>query len=202
MKSALIGGFISVLLFSACAEKTLPPAEYMSWVKDEAHGLCVRKQVDRHLFTLQYKPCAYEALLHSREKDLDQKKLNELMEPLKEIQYFTLTIESDDHKDPAGSTATDEADYQQRLNYLMFEMQPDFALIDGDDTLACAFYHYERNYNLAPENHILLGFESKAGEEAKNKTLLYDDHLLGIGLVQITIEATEIKEIPKLKLRN
>lgn len=189
------------ILFSACIHRELGPAEYMSWVKNGGNGLRVTKEVGKHTFVLQYKPCEYEALLHAKSTAITQQELTAAVKPLKQMQYFTFCIQSSDKKDPAGSVAIDEADYNQRLNYLMFDMQQDFSLIDGADTLPCVFYHYERNYNLSADNNILLGFEMPARDKSlHDKTVIYDDHLLDSGPVLLTVKAKNIESIPSLKL--
>ncbi len=201
MKRLLLIMPIIPLIFAGCARQELGPQAYAEWVKNAENGLRVSKQVGENEFTLQYKPAAYEVLLHDH-APASQAALDEAVKPLEELQYFTLCIRTAERKDPAEASALDEADRNNRLNYLMFDMQADFALVDGKDTLPCVFYHYERNYNLSPENNILLGFEQLPGkaEQAADKTLIYTDQLLGSGPVQITIKAEDIQRIPRLKI--
>jgi hypothetical protein len=188
-------------IFYGCVQQQLRPKEYMTWVKNENNGLRVTKQIDDNTFVLQYKPCEFEALLHTMNENITHRQLDSTMKPLQSLQYFTFCIKRLDKKDPAAAAGTDEADYNNRLNYLMFEMQADFKLIDGKDTLPCAFYHYERNYDLSPENNMLLGFElPKEQNVISDKTIIYSDQLLGTGTIQLTIKAEDIKRIPTLNL--
>lgn len=201
-RSRLILILLVVIAFGACTRHNLEPRDYMAWVKDESNGLHVSKQVGQHTFELQYKPYAFEALLHQHGAAVTKAELNKAIESLGGLQYFTLTIRSEDKKDPAGSVSTDEADYNQRLNYLMFDMQQDFSLIDGSDTLPCVFYHYERNFNLSPENNILLGFGLPKKNITNDKTLFYNDQLLNTGPVLLTVKAADIAAVPSLKFPN
>jgi hypothetical protein len=186
-----------------CSVQHVSPREYMKWVKDEENGLRVSKEIGDYKFTLQYKPCEFEALLHLGDKPLAKKQLDSAVASIKDIQFFTLCINSPGKNDPAKDISIDEADYNQRLNYLMFEMQKDFFLVDGKDTLSCLFYHYERNFNVSPENNILLGFERDTLEkEPADKTLIYDDKILETGPVMLTIRSNNIKAVPVLNLNN
>lgn len=198
--------YIAILFFillSGCAVHELAPADYMQWVKDEENGLHVSKRMGDHIFSLQYKPSEFEALLHMKNNEVSRLRLNQATASMNELQYYTFCISSPGKKDPAASAAVDDADYNQRLNYLMFDMQNDFMLIDGKDTLTCAFYHYERNFNVSPDNNILLGFEQvNTSNQIQDKTILYDDHLLETGAVLLTIKAEDLKSVPTLKLNN
>ncbi|CAN5905164.1 hypothetical protein BH11BAC7_BH11BAC7_32950 [soil metagenome] len=193
--------FMLFCFLSGCIQKELTPAQYMTWVKSEEHGLRIGKQIGNCSFTLQYKPCEYEALLHHKNEIKNELDLNKLTAPLKNLQYFTLTIKNADGKEIMEEGSFEMVEYGSKLNYMISDMQMDFSLIDGNDTVSCAFYHYERNFGVSPENNILLGFEIPATDKnrANDKTLIYEDKLLGNGIVMLTIKSEDIKQVPRLK---
>ncbi len=192
---------IGALIFAGCAKQTLAPSEYVDWIRDESNGLRVEKEIAGQLFTLQYKPAEYEVLMQSKDHAATREKLNEYKATSDELQFYTLTIVTSDHKEIAQSGGADENVFEQRVMYMMSEMQLDFQLVDGYDTLPCVFFHAERNFNMSPENNILLGFEkSKNKNTISNKTLIYTDRLLDCGPVQLTIKADDLENIPELLL--
>jgi hypothetical protein len=183
--------------------KEMVPSEYVKWVTDTENGLRVSKNIGDCSYVLQYKPSEYEVLLHNQDVALNKRTMDSLKETVKGLQYFMLTISNKDGKEVAGENSIDQAEYNAKLDYMIADMQMDFSLIDGHDTLPCAFYHYERNFKLSPVNNILLGFEKGASaNNLNNKTLIYNDRLLGNGMVLLTIKAENIQKIPLLKFTN
>lgn len=199
----LLSCLVVMIMLSSCGKEVLLPEAYMAWVKSEDNGLRVKKEIGGHIFELQYKPTAYEILLHQKPEEVTQHNFEEGQIHTEGLQYFMLTIIANDKMELPASQRADETQFGERVNYMMSEMQYDFALIDGSDTLPCVFYHFERNFNLSPENNILLGFEknTKAGELICDKTLYYTDHLLDCGPVLIKIKAEDIENIPELKFQ-
>jgi hypothetical protein len=202
MKTVFIA-MMAALVFTGCVKKVLAPREFISWVRDAENGLRVEKEIADHLFALQYKPAEYEVLMQARDEDISTSDFNAMKNEIDELQYFTLSVIAADKKELALSGTADEKAYAERANYMMAEMQEDFALLEGGDTLPCVFFHSERNFNLSPENHILLGFEkakTNGTQSAKDKTLIYYDRLLDCGLVLLTIKAEDLQNLPELKL--
>jgi hypothetical protein len=195
--------FLIAVIVVSCSVQNMGPREYMQWVKSEQNGLRISKEISDYKFTLQYKPVEFEALLHLGDKPVAKPQFDSLTATIKDVQFFTFCINTPDKKDPARAISLNEADYNQRLNYLMFEMQNDFYLVDGKDTLPCLFYHYERNFDVSPDNNILLGFERDTlQKEIGDKTLIYDDKILETGPVILTVKSQDIKSVPTLKLNN
>jgi hypothetical protein len=174
MRTFVTISFLLTSFFYGCIPEQLSPKEYMSWVKNDEHGLCVTKQVGNCNFTLQYKPCEYEALLHQKNESVSKPELDKAIASINNLQYFMLTIKNSDGKEIMEEGSSDQVEYGSKLNYMISDMQLDFSLIDGRDTLPCAFYHYERNFGISPENNILLGFEIPKSKENKvnDKTII------------------------------
>lgn len=190
---------IGVLLV-ACTTNELVPMAYRSWIEDEANGLKVRKEISDFKFTFFYKPLEYIAVVES--PDMTREGLQQRVKELDGYQYYTLKIETQKYDELLKAGADSEREYYQHLEYFVSMMQDDLVLIDGNDTLPCVLYHFEQNYHLAPFNNILLAFEKKDQEalQAGDKTLLYDDFILGTGTVKMTIKGSAIDNVPKLKL--
>lgn len=187
-----------LLHFSFRGKRTLSPQEYALYIENPDNGLCVKKQIDKFEFTLQYKPVEYIALIETKDVHITTATLNQKKEELGKMQYFTLKVKANNADEFLKSGIATEEEYFQRLEYFMSMAQDDISLIDGKDTLACALYHYERNYGIAPVNNIVLAFPSSI-QTNTTKTFVYDDKVLGTGKLQIEINSTHINKIPQLK---
>jgi len=189
-------------LLSSCGKEQLAPRQYVNWVRDEANGLQVAKQLGDHRFTLLYKPYEYIALMQDKNEQINSSQMNAKIAPLKGLQYYTLTITTANGEELMRENNNAESDYYNKLDYLVSYMQNDISLIDGKDTLSCALYHFERNYNIGPDNNILLGFEIPENDDSSvsDKTLVVNDQLFGAGKVMITISGQAISKIPQLQL--
>lgn len=192
---------IGALAFVSCVKQTLAPSDYVDWVRDESNGLKVEKEIAGQSFTLQYKPAAYEVLMQDKDHSISKQNLSEYESNSGGLQFFTLTIITADKQEIPASGGADENMFGERVTYMMSEMQYDFQLVDGNDTLPCVFFHCERNFSISPENNILLGFEKSADAKSINdKTLIYTDRILDCGPVKLTIKADDLENIPELLL--
>jgi hypothetical protein len=186
------------------APSTLPVNDYMNWVEDKNNGLLIEKNIGAITFSALYKPYSYLAVLELRKDSINEKKLKEKEKEYEGLQYFTFKIAANDQQQELlRVNAGSESDYYSRLEYFSFEMQHDFKLIEGRDTLDCALYHFERVYGLAPYATVVLGFPFAKGGQQKtyqNKTISYTDKIFGAGKVNMTFKGEKLNKIPELKV--
>ena len=197
-----IGCLLSILLLASCGKDVLAPKEYANYIRNEKNGLQVSKTIDGFEFSLLYKPVEYIALMQDKDENISKSVLDEKTKPMQGMQYYTFTIKTESGQELMREGISAENEYYERLDYIVSYMQNDISLIDGKDTLPCALFHYERNYNIAPQNNFVLGFEIPKAEEntVTDKTLVFNDQILGIGKLMLTINSNAIKNIPQLKL--
>jgi hypothetical protein len=200
----------SLLLVPACTHKSLSPAAYAAWVENADNGLCTEQTAGNFTFSLQYKPLEYVALLNKRSYTIDKATLNNELSEIKDMQYYTLRINSKDGKTEmlrTGLSATDE--YYRRIEYFSFHLKNDLYLVDGTDSLPCTLFHFERSYDLSPNNSFVLAFPLSENEIAHQKqgkkytaekTLVYNDRLLNTGIVKLAIKKRALEHIPDIKL--
>jgi hypothetical protein len=171
--------------------------------------LSAEKEIDRFTFTATYLPWEYIVAREQKgklNKELLDKKVNEI----NDLQYYTFKIEDNQDNSEllmAGISSKDE--YYERIQYFSFSMQQDLKLIDGEDTLACVLFHFERNYGLSSEATFSLGFPlTKIEQEEKNsnkdvmntsKVLIYDDKALGVGKIYVKIDQKNLNKLPEIK---
>jgi hypothetical protein len=115
------------------------------------------------------------------------------------MEYFDLYIRSD-KGDFIKKQSSSEEDFYNRLYYYSFSFADDIKLIQGNDTLACNLFHFERDYDLGKEKRFLLGFESKEKSDNKNDKILYiDSKALGLAIIKIQIKKGDLENIPEVK---
>lgn len=194
--------FISVLgiiIFSCGNSGEIGVSEYMGWINNAENGLKVVKELKEFKFELFYKPIEYIAINEQRKFDIDTSLYTERLTELKDLQYYTLKIESLSGSEMMRTGIDSEDEYYQRLQYFNDIAQYDMALIDGNDTLSCVLFHFERNYGVAPYNNIVLGFPRKDGAPS-SKTFRFSERVLGVGIVNLKISDKDINNIPELIL--
>lgn len=188
------------LLLGSCGKAQLAPADYVAWVNDASNGLYKEKQVQPLTVSAVYKPIPYVIANEKRSNQIDPTEYQQRKEELAGMQYVTLKLGIiGEQKDITNYEVQTDADLQERLSYLSFAMQKDIQLIDGQDTLACALYHFERSYDLTPQRTFVLGFEKKS-TLATDKTLVLNLPYFNTGPIKLAFKANDLQAIPELKL--
>lgn len=203
MRATLINIILLLVLFffGSCVKHALTPVEYMQYIENEKNGLRVKKTVSEFEFVLQYKPIEYVMLMETKDPNTNTVTAGKYKNELTGFQYYTLKIRSTANNELLAAGISDEREYYQRLEYFMSAMQDDISLVEGKDTLPCTLFHYERVYGVGPYTTFVLGFPDDPKGEIKDKQFIYDDHVLGTGRIEEIINATNIKAIPKLLLK-
>ena len=189
--------FILLVLFTSCFKTDLSPEKFIIWVEDEDNGLSLTKEFNDVNFQILYKPINYivakELINGGLKKDQIQKRIIELGD----MNYFTLRIKSNNSNEVLSANINEEAEYNQRLEYFMGDMQNDINLIEGTDTIPCALHHFERSYSLAPYNSFVIGFSKTKNTDA-DKVFVFEDRVLGTGKVMFKIKKNDINNIPNV----
>lgn len=209
----LIAAVISSVPFKGCGEfKSLKPVQYVKWVEDIDNGLKVEKLIGDYMFAVQYKPLEYCVLKAERNLNISEQEMNAKMKEIEGLQYFTFQISTKNGSGEllrSGINDKDEkAELEKRIDYFSSKMQNDIKLIDGQDTLHCVLFHFERTYNLTPYSNFNLGFEYGSEEKSsgttrapltyKSKRLVYNDHAFNAGAVELMIKEENLNKIPNL----
>jgi len=206
LKNILIYLILLTLTLFSCTPDELEPMEYVRWVENENNGLKVSRQIGEFIFTVQYKPLEYKILQKLKDPGITYDRLEEEKKEIEDMQYFTFTVKvKDSNISPLKYNLENDNDYYGRLEYFSFHIQNDFRLIDGKDTLNCLLHHFERTYELTPENTFVLAFrapQNKSPDEIffEDKTFIYEDKILNTGKVNLIIKAENLNQIPNIKI--
>lgn len=189
----------SIVILSCGQDSRLSIPDYVGWINNSENGLKSVKELNDYRFELFYKPVEYIAINEQRTFGIDPVLYSKRLKELDGLQYYTLRIESLIGKEMMRTGIHSEHEYSMRLQYFSDLAQYDMKLVDGNDTLTCALFHFERNYGVAPYNNIVLGFQKIKGS-VNSKTLTFNERVLGIGKVNLKIEDKDINNIPQLIL--
>lgn len=187
------------ILLAGCGQKSVSPRDFLAYVDDPSNHLIVKEEIGSFVISAQYRPAAYETIKAagadnkaSLEKELQQED---------SVQYIVLRLEAKDgHSDVLGMGIFSQDEYEQRIQYLSAAVPMDLVLIDGPDTLSCIAHHWERSYHITHFNNILLAFDNKHPGLKNNKTLVFNDHVFGLGKVQLQFKQHDISSIPTITL--
>jgi len=205
-------GLVSAVVMTqtSCTKSQLAPRSYMSWIENESNGLKTTRVSGDFKFSLQYKPLEYVVMLNERNTNMDKATMEKEMEEIKDMQYYTLKINSNDEKAEMLRTNLSETnEYYRRIEYFSFHLKNDVYLIDGTDSLPCGLFHFERGYGISPDNNFLLAFplskkEIELRKQGKKyfeeKTLIYKDRFLNTGTVRLEIKKNALENIPAVRI--
>ena len=182
--------------------------EMINWVEDEGNGLRITQSQGEIDLTLQFQPIDYMIVKKLKRQQLDEKSISEERKLVEGYQYYLLTFSCDTYAgDFLKAYSKNQQAYNDNIYHLSYGIQNDFVLVDGQDTLPCAFHHFERTYNLSPDKQLILSFkdnsyvpgETPAYSSMNDKTIIYDDQLFNLGTVSMKIEKENLKKLPELK---
>lgn len=197
-----------LVITSACntVPESLPVTEYIKWVENPKNQLKKEKTIGDYAYKVFYKPAEYIALREAVNKG-DQNNtqaINKRIQDITGFYQFNFDIVSADGKTSAlKQNTTNEQEFGARINYFVSHAQQDFKLVQGTDTLACISYHFERTYDITPNNTILLGFEIPKNENEDKREdiqLIFKNRLFNSGDIKFQFSEKTLNNIPRLNL--
>lgn len=194
--------YFSILIMAAlpggCRQNVLPANDYMQWIRNKDNGLHTDKSMGKYAFDLQYKTPEYLALQNEGTDQLTEKRMAEARSRFEDLEQYTFRISTKDKSD----VLEQDEDNGRRLEYFVTYAQNDLALIRGNDTLPCIEYSYERTYGLSPEVTLVVGFKRSNTTDEPDRTFVFNDQVLGVGPVKLTIDKTSFTQLPALRYEN
>lgn len=179
-------------------EEYLDSENLIAWVEDASNGLIVEKEINEYRFSTIYKPLDYIVAKDLNKNEITKEELATNKAEIEDLQYFTFRIGLKANEgDLLKHNLREANEYYARVEHFSFAMQNDIVLFQGQDTLKCVLYHFERTYGATPFLNFNLAFEKTLNNG--DKTLIIDDQVLGIGRVKLTIPKEKIIKAPKLK---
>lgn len=188
---------VFVPFFFIGCKKSLKGNEYTGFIKEEKNGLKKTVSIDGWEYTFQYRPYDY-ILLQEHDERGAKKRKNEL----KGTACFTIKIKrADNSVSPLRYNLETRDEYDRRLNYFLNAAAKDIRLLyNGTDTLYPVAYEFENNYNLTPEETMLLGFTLPNKDELpkEDMQLSFNDQVFKNGIIKVKIKKEDLNNIPNL----
>ncbi len=190
------------VLLSSCGRHKLEAKEYIKWV-DESEILSSTKVIGNIEFTMRYIPAEYMLLKEiAAGKNVSKEVFNQKLKEQSKLIYINLQVKDlDSHSEAIRSGVRSMEDLSQKINHMSFNAQKDFELIQCDSLKKCVLYHFERSYDLASHNKIVMAFENNGHCESDIK-LKYDDQVFDTGIINLVITKEQLAEVPALDLVN
>ena len=200
LKQLLFALLIGVLAVG-CTTTRLAPIEFVKFTESPTNGLRVEGQTDNLTYTLQYRPLPYVAVMEHKQPQIPETLVDKRVKELTGMHYFLLRMQSNtNNADVLNFQSASLEDYQNRVSYFSFDFRNDLQLVDGQDTLSCKLYHFERRYGVTPYVEFMLGFPAadSAITAHQDKTLLIKNRVFGHRPLPITIQKDAINRVPQL----
>jgi hypothetical protein len=176
--------WVVVLLITGCNHKT---AERLYWdyVNNPDNKIFQRIKVGDVYASIKWLPKQYRQMIYGRfDADTDNSGDDGLY-------YFNAKLEKKSGEKPT----------KEKLLYLDFDIQKNFVLLAGTDSIAPAICQKIEN-GIAGSYEYMLAFEKppNSQKEGDNSfSVIYNDKLFGIGTIAFVYDKDDIKKIPKLK---
>ena len=191
------------LFLSAC-KKSLEPKAYIQWVKATENGLHKQKEIYPLKVDLLYTPKDYQIANNLKTNTIQESIYKKEQDRLGNLQYYHLKlsiVDKEGQLDVGNYQIRSISEQQKRLGYLSFGMQKDIYLIEQGDTLPCVLYHYEQSYDVKPVRSFLVAFDQRSDSKSQSKTFILDSPVFGTGPMKIQIEASDLLNVPYLKIQ-
>lgn len=198
------------LLLSSCGEQILAPADYVNWMKDPANRHVKTKTIAPLEVTAQYKTTDFIIANEKRSNKIEKSVQQARQKELDGMHYWTLqlSINAPNTKNEGPQAwnilnygIEDKSQEQERLFYFSYAMQKDLKLIEGQDTLPCVLYHFERSYDLSKSRTFVIGFP-KGNDPSTDKTLLLELPYFNTGPIKINYSKTILAQAPIMRLED
>lgn len=184
---------LCLLFGSISCSNELGQDEYVQWVHDYANGLHVKKEAGDFVFDVQFTPAEYKRLQNNQLKEIDRNQRPEQ----EEMQYYTLTVSSQDPgADLINYNVQEAGDKQRRLYYFSYLFQEDIYLEENGKRVSCVLYHFEKPVDLKRSSTFVLGFENP-NPQPETVKLVIDSEQFSALPIKIKINKDNI---PALKL--
>jgi hypothetical protein len=193
---------VCLLLSSCSGPGELPPAAYVGWLEDPAHG-CRKKIVSgdwEYVFQLATPEMMVAKELSDRPADKATwaQRLQELKGHLFVLVQISKT-EASRKANPQAAAAEIRQNIDRMVSYYDQQAMADIKLQVGTQSFAPVAYHFENNYELSPYNTIVAGFET--GDAPGDITFSFNDQYTGQPLLHAGFSQKDRAQLPRVQLQ-
>jgi len=190
---------LAATVFCSCKQK-LKAVPYIQYVQDEQNGLKKTVTIGIWQYSFQYKPADYIMLMEHKPSnanfDFEKRRKN-----LNRTAWFNISFKLENGTvSPLRYNLTSKEEYDQRLNYFLNGAVHDISLLyNHTDTLHPIGYLFENNYNLTPQETMVVGFDlpGEAGT-VRDMQLSYSDRIFRNGIIKVSYKKEDLNKVPNL----
>ncbi len=170
-----------VIVMTGC-KQAVTEQGYINYINDPKYKITQQIKVGDVQATVKWLPAAYRQL-KNKKTGIDTTGTDD------GFYFFDVRFDK-----TGGEKPSDE-----KILYLNFDMQGDFMLLDGSESILPVIC--QKIENGTPGSYqYMLAFEKKARmEEESDFSVLYKDKVFGIGTIAFVYRKKDIQKIPKLK---
>jgi len=186
-------------VLGACKSRLAPDA-YVGYVRNTKNGLVRNISIANWDYSFQFKPVDYMMLMENKgEVNKDSKKRRE---SLKGTAWFNISFKrSDGTVSPLRYDLGSREEYDSRYNYFLNQAVHTIRLLyNNTDTLRPIAYLFENNFNLTPQETMIVGFQLPKGHDnpENDMQLSYDDQVYKNGIIKVKFKSEDLRSIPNL----
>ncbi len=193
-----IGIVMSLMVLTSCRSTPKDGQALVAYVDEPSSGCQKNISIAGWEYSMLYKPAAY---ILEKEHVKVHTDYNARMSQLEGTVWFNIKISrSDKSISPLKYQVTSVEQYEQRYQYMMSEAASDITMLYGANTLHPISYAFETNYNLTPEETLVVGFALPDGIKYPEQDfqLTYRDKIFNNGIVKATYRIKDIEPLKKL----
>jgi len=201
MKKCIFHIVLLCLVLSGCsvAPSVLPSGQYLDWMNDRSNGLVAEKKVGEFSITAGYRSADAMALMNTGFYPTPQQ-WKSAREQSGNMQYYFVTYRlNNSNQDILKYKLSDENEYFARSNYLSFGIEKDVYVLCGKDSLPCRLHQFTPHYGLSPKADLVFAFDEPDSLHARDRTLVIEDQLYGLGILQFEFKAKDLQNIPSIR---
>ncbi len=177
----------------------LPLEQLVKWVGEKENDLSKTKDISEMTYHLSYMPKECMAYMELQNKSYSKEELQKALGYYNAMTYFNFRIElKEGQGELLKHDLSSPQQYNDRINYVSFEMQKDIFLVQGKDTLFPGLYHFERTFDVAPFTTVMLAFDNEKFNPSDEFTVVYNDKLFNKGFIKYNYKPKQLIDLPNL----
>lgn|GEM_PF-897290 len=183
-------------------EQAATPSEFVAYIKTAEH-LNKTKTIGDVQYQITHLPKEYMASNEIRDDNVAQSVFDSIRNTYDGVEYYMIKIEVPGAgMELAKINLSYQAEYEERIKYLSFDMQNNLkAITDDSSEINCTVYHFERTYNITPYSTFLIGFPDEKLKSSKFRTVVLNDNLFNNGLIKFKLSLDQLLNTPILKFQ-
>lgn len=196
MRASRVVCYLLLLFCFSCKEQG--KNGLIKYVEATADGLTKNVEAGEWLYSVQYKPAEYILLQEHNDKKDSATAFRK--KQLEGTAWFNIVIKrKDGTAGPLRHQTASHEEYELKYNYYLNEASKHIYLLYGKDSLAPLSYLFETNYNIAPQETIVVGFLLPDGNEKPKEEmqLVFKDGLLRTGIIKAFFDKESLLNIPQ-----